>query len=396
MRALTAVTMLIAGYAVTMSATAGESTPPAGPVGTALWDTVPTRLPANARRGDVLWTGERSDTPSTARGWNFVYVTEGADGGLEYASGELYVPRRAAAGQRRVVVWATGTAGFQDSCAPSRMPLYRADRSSRIPAIEPLLEAGYIVVTSDYQGLGVPGPTAYLNGPAQGKSVLDAVRAVAKFPNTNPHPEIALYGFSQGGQTVLWAAHLAPTYAPEFRVAGIVPIAPAARHLDLSLYDLGIPENAGYFISRMAGLAVGHPELRLRDVLTPAGLEMLPAMSWGCYEIFAAAGALKEPYAYREALEPGRPWRTLLEANDRFLPIPKSVPILLVQGDKDVDVPVHLTQELRRDLCRQGSGVDYRELAGIAHIDAVPPAAALLPRWLADRFAGTAAPSNCP
>ena len=86
---------------------------------------------------------------------------------------------------------------------------------------------------------------------------------------------------------------------------GIIPVAPAARHLDLSFYDLGIPQNAGYFIARMAGLAIGHPEVRLRDILTPAGLEVLDAQAWGCYEIFARAASLKEPYAIRQSLEPG-------------------------------------------------------------------------------------------
>ncbi len=381
---------------VAPSAQGAEAPLPASPQGSAFWDTVPTRLPADAKRGDLLWIQERNDGPTTALAWNIVYVTEGAAGRLEYASGEVYLPRTGRATPHRVLVWGTGTAGFQDSCAPSRTPLYRGNRTTRVPAIEALLERGYAIVMSDYQGLGVPGPTAYLNGPLQGKASLDIVRAAMKLPNAALSNEVGLYGFSQGGQTVLWAAHLAPTYAPEFRIVGIAPIAPAARHLDLSFYDLGIPENAGYFISRMAGLKVGHPELRLQDILTPAGMEMLPAMSWGCYEIFGAAAALKEPYARREALAEGTSWHALLTANDRFLPLPATIPVLLIQGDKDIDVPVHLTHEVRRDLCLQKSPVDYRELPGVGHIDAVPPAAALLPDWFDARFAGRAATGNCP
>lgn len=369
---------------------------PAPPQGSAFWDAVPTRLPADAKRGDLLWIQERTDAPRNARGWNIIYVTEGASKGLEYTSGEVYVPRAAAPSPRRLLVWGVGTPGFQDSCAPSRTPLFRQNRTTRVPAIEALTDRGYVVAMSDYQGLGVPGGMSYLDGPLQAKASFDAARAARNIPDASVGTEVGLYGFSQGGQTVLWAANLAATYAPEFKVVGIAPIAPASRHLDLSFYDLGIPENAGYFIARMAGLQVGHPELQLRDILTPAGMEMLPAMSWGCYEIFAKAEELKEPYARREALAEGTPWRARLEANDRFLPLPTSIPVLLVQGDADVDVPVQLTRAVLRDLCEGRNVVEYRELPGVGHGDAVPPTAALLPDWFDARFAGREAQNACP
>lgn len=384
---------LLAGAITARGATPAAPEPPEG---SAFWDAVPTRVPAEAKRGDLLRMRERTDAPRNARAFNIIYVTEGASKALEYASGEVYVPRAASATPRRLLVWGVGTAGFQDSCAPSRTPLNRQNRGPRVPAIEALTDRGYVVAMSDYQGLGVPGGTAYLDGPLQAKASFDAARAAAKIPGVSVGSEIGLYGFSQGGQTVLWAANLAATYAPEFKVVGIAPIAPASRHLDLSFYDLGIPENGGYFIARMAGLQVGHPELHLRDILTPAGLEMLPVMSWGCYEIFAQASRLTEPYARREALAEGTPWRARLEANDRFLPLPTSIPILLIQGDADIDVPVQLTQAVRRDLCEQKNLVEYHELPGVGHSDAVPPAASLLPDWFDARFAGRPARNDCP
>jgi pimeloyl-ACP methyl ester carboxylesterase len=385
--------LLLAATASAQSASPAQPTPPQG---SAFWDTVPTRVPADAKRGDLLWMAERTDAPRNARAWNIVYVTESANKGLEYASGEVYVPRAAASTPRRLLVWGVGTAGFQDSCAPSRTPLYRQNRTTRVPAIETLMDRGYVVAMSDYQGLGVPGGTAYLDGPLQAKASFDAARAAMKIPGAAAGNEVGLYGFSQGGQTVLWAAHLAATYAPELKVVGIAPIAPASRHLDLSFYDLGIPANAGYFIARMAGLQVGHPELHLRDILTPAGLEMLPVMSWGCYEIFAKASQLTEPFARREALAEGTPWRARLEANDQFLPLPTSIPVLLIQGDADIDVPVQLTQAVRRDLCGQKIAVEYHELPEVGHNDAVPPSAALLPDWFDARFAGRQAQDTCP
>jgi pimeloyl-ACP methyl ester carboxylesterase len=204
-----------------------------------------------------------------------------------------------------------------------------------------------------------------------------------------------MYGFSQGGQTSIWAASLAAAYAPELRLLGIAAVAPAARHLDLSFYDLGIPANAGYFITRMAGLSVGYPHLQLTDILTPAGLAALDAQAWGCYEIFAHAAKLGGSYARREALQPGRPWRVRLEENDRFLPLPTGVPILILMGDKDIDVPVGQIRDLRRDLCAQKARVEYREFAGVDHMQMNTRSADILADWLEARFRSLPAPVTC-
>ena len=372
-----------------------QTSAPEGPEGSNFWR-VPAQAPSAAKRGDILWARARADAPAGSRGWNLIYVSESATGTLVYVSGEIYVPQRSGPqGQRPLVVWNHGTAGSQDACAPSRNNVYVDPGRTRVPGLESLLNRGYVVAMSDYQGLGTPGGAEYLDGPAQGRAALDVVRAARNFQPAGVSARVGMYGFSQGGQTALWAAHLASTYAPEVQLVGIVPVAPAARHLDLSYYDLGIPQNSGYFISRMAGLAVGHPEVKLRDMLTPVGLELLDVNTWGCYEIFARAAALKEPYAKREALEPGTAWRALLEANDRFLPLPATVPILILQGDRDVDVPVALTRELRRDICVQKGQLDYREYPGVDHLGMNEQLAPLIADWFEARFRGAAARGNC-
>ena len=376
-----------------------------GPAGSAFWR-VPLEAPADAERGDILWARERPDAPVGSRGWNIIYVSEGATGALVYVSGEVYVPGADVGGPTRpLVIWNHGTAGTEDSCAPSRNNLVLGteregdrlanDGNSRVPALISLLENGFVVAMSDYQGLGTPGGTEYLNGPSQGRAALDVARAVRELSLEGVGEQVAMYGFSQGGQTSLWAAHLAPTYAPELDLRGVVAIAPAARHLALSFYDLNIPENSGYFISRMAGLAVGHPEVRLRDMLSPAGLELLDAQTWDCFEIFRQASGMTEAYAHPEALEPGTAWRGLLEANDAFLPIAGSIPVLIIQGDADVDVGVQLTRDVVRDLCAGGSVVEYQEHAGVDHLDMNVQAAPLMRDWFAARFAGDAAPNTC-
>ena len=51
------------------------------------------------------------------------------------------------------MAWAHGTVGIADKCAPSW-----AGRSQRdVDYLNHWLGQGYVVVASDYQGLGVPG-----------------------------------------------------------------------------------------------------------------------------------------------------------------------------------------------------------------------------------------------
>jgi pimeloyl-ACP methyl ester carboxylesterase len=368
-----------------------------GPAGNMFWDSIPTTVDKDKKRGDILWVIEREDAPTGAKGWNIIYVTEGVTGRLEYVSGEIYVPDQAASGPRPVIVWNSGTVGFQDSCAPSRNVLNHASEWSgmRVPALKALIAKDYVVVMSDYQGLGTPGGFPFANGRAQGMAALDAARAATQFPQAAAGNRIGLYGFSLGGQSVLWATHLADSYAPELKIIGAVAIAPASRHLDLAIYDLGIPENGGYFVGRLAGLKVGHPELNLRDILTEAGLELLTTQAWGCFDLFAEAENLNEPYAKPAALGSETQWGKLLKANDQFLPMSKSIPMLLVQGDEDVAVPVRITRELRKDLCSEGIQVKYEEVANAEHFEVVMPTAAVLPDWFDARLRGLPVAENC-
>ena len=89
-------------------------------------------------------------------------------------SGVVVAPTDAApAGGRPVISWAHGTHGIADQCAPSRT----ADMVSRLPSIGKLVSQGYVVVATDYEGLGTPGTHPYLVGESEAHGVLDIVKA---------------------------------------------------------------------------------------------------------------------------------------------------------------------------------------------------------------------------
>ena len=367
-----------------------ESRP--GPSGTTFWD-VQEQPPPGAKPGDVYWVQPRSDTPSGARGWNVVYVSEVQPGLKKYVSGEVYVPTGKSDAPRDVVLWNHETTGLADNCAPSRRSLGEG-RQSRVPAIQDLLSRGYAVAMSDYPGQGLPGPTAYMVGQTNARASLDVLRAAQNLPEVNASKRFVEYGWSQGGQTTMHAESIARTYAPEFEGMGAALIAPAVRIRELTLNSMRSPELAGYVISTLPGIKTAYPQLHYSDFLTGEAMEHFPALSDGCFDIWSDASSVRDAYQ-PGALSPGSPWWNALTAVDDFRPA-GTMPFAVFQGSADTTTPPELTSRERTALCQAGSSVDYQEFPGLDHESVVPEAAARFPAWAADRFAGKAAPNNCP
>ncbi len=360
-----------------------------GPRGRDFWFGIPVTVSAGAGRGDIYWMRRREDAPSGSEGWNLIYVTEGVGGRLAYVSGEVYFPARMGASERRVALWNHPTAGMSDACAPSwggDPSAFSAFGFERAPMIAELLRRDYVVVMSDYQGLGTPGGTTYMDGPLAAKASLDVIRAARNFARAKAGANVVSYGHSQGGQTTLWTAALAAAYAPEFHLRGVLSISPAIDTLALVQWDIANPPLGAYVVTTAAGLAVSHPHLRLRDILTPAGLELLATMSDVCFATRAAAERINEPLVREEALLPGRPWRAVMEANGDFYRFGTSAPTLVVQGGLDFDVPPQITRSVVARMREAGISVDYRELADRDHFSIVREASRIGPDWFDERF----------
>ncbi len=78
----------------------------------------------------------------------------------------------------------------------------------------------YVVVATDYPGLGTPGPHPYLIGESEGRAVLDSVRAARAIEKAHAGKRFVVWGHSQGGHAALFAGELARRYAPELSSSG--------------------------------------------------------------------------------------------------------------------------------------------------------------------------------
>ncbi len=119
-------------------------------------------------------------------------------------------------------------------CAPSN----GVDPFLLVEGLPDLIRAGYVVAAPDYPGLGVAAPSSYLIGTSESRSLLDAVRAARQLP-TDAWSTTLLWGHSQGGHAVLFAALQAVAYAPELSVRAAAVAAPAADLGTLLDDDIG-------------------------------------------------------------------------------------------------------------------------------------------------------------
>ena len=146
-------------------------------------------------------------------------------------SGTLAIPKgHAPKGGWPVISWAHGTTGVADACAPSR------SGGSGPALLGRWLKAGYAVVRTDYEGLGTPGEHPFLIGRSEGSSVLDAARAARKLDN-RICKRFVIAGHSQGGQSALWAASMAPSYTSDLKL----PAPSRSRPLHLAEQSTALP-----------------------------------------------------------------------------------------------------------------------------------------------------------
>jgi pimeloyl-ACP methyl ester carboxylesterase len=326
-----------------------------------------------------------------ATAWRIMYVSESLEGEPIVVTGTALVPPgEAPTGGRPVLTIAHGTSGIADECAPSKHPA-----ATELSLMGPFVDAGYLVVLSDYEGLGTPGRHPYLVGESEGRGVLDGALAARELPDAAAGDQLSIFGYSQGGHGALFAGQLAADWAPDYELVGTVAGAPATE-LPVIFGAAGSLPIAGFLYMIIAGFAEAYPEADPSLVLTPAGESELPQVDRGCVGdvIRHFAGT---PNA--ELLKPGladvEPWADLETANDPGR-VATDSPILIVHSAADDVVPDALSQVMVRRMCAEGQVVERRVYdKGQGHVQAVPDAVNDAFEWLQQRAAGDEPVSTC-
>jgi pimeloyl-ACP methyl ester carboxylesterase len=318
--------------------------------------------------------------------YRVMYVSEGVDGEPVAVTGTIMVPNQpAAAGGHPVVSWAHGTNGMADVCAPSLEP------GNSTPAANALLDKGWVVTATDYQGEGTPGLHPYIAGINSSNNAIDIVRAAHELPDANLSDDYVVWGHSQGGHTAMFTLDRGEEYAPELNLRGVVAGAPPSQFAFIYNYLLTSPFR--YYLLMAAGglnAAYGDERAPLDQVLTPAGIEQLPVLEQGC------AGDIAEQVGGLDVseLSKGDPftvpaWKTILEENDpQYFSEPSSAPLLMIQGGDDEQIPVVSTEVLAQHLCDIDQVLQRWIYPGQSHAGVIAPSANDMITWIGDRFAG--------
>jgi len=193
----------------------------------------PVSIPAGAP-GTVVRSETMNAPFPESQAWRVMYTSSGINGEPIVVTGMVFAPTSPVpSGGRPVVSWAHPTTGIEDQCAPSRSPKPYED----VQGLSEFLDLGWVVVATDYQGLGTDGMHPYLVGASEAQGTIDIVRAAQNLPETGASPNYFVFGHSQGGQAALFSGQIASTYAPEIHLLGVAAAAPAGLLVPLFQAD---------------------------------------------------------------------------------------------------------------------------------------------------------------
>ena len=376
------------------SSSSKSSSPTAAPTTTTSIVPAPQGLPAFYSFSEPIPTkpgtlikSERLTLPALHGAvYRVIYVSPTVHGRPTPVTGLVAVPNGTPpAGGFPVVSWGHGTNGMADVCAPSLKP----DTSETAGLANIVLDKGWVLTATDYQGEGTPGMSPYIAGDSAARNTIDIVRAARNMPAVHASDNYVVWGHSEGGQTAMFADKIGPAYASELHMKGVVAGAPPSQFNFIYTFLQTSPFRY-YLIMAAGGLntAYGDAEAPLDQVLTPKGVALIPKLDTSC-DVNGTLGPLDV-----KSLTKGDPfqnplWRKVLEANDPEAFTAKSpVPLLVIQGGNDEQIPVASTKLLADHLCGLHQVLQRWIYPGQSHSGVIGPSAGDMTHWIADRFAG--------
>jgi alpha-beta hydrolase superfamily lysophospholipase len=342
-----------------------------------------------AKPGEIL-RAERIpvELKGAGRAVRVLYRSRSAAGKPVAVSGNVVFPAgKAPRDGWPVVSWAHGTVGIADHCAPSRGSINAWGAFTR-PQVEDLLERGYVVTRTDYEGLGTRGTHPYLNGPSEARGAVDLVLAARRLDGKVSRDWVSA-GFSQGGQAALFAGAESEQLAPRLRMHGVAAFAPAS-HIGVISRFFPVTPIGGYVSAYVAlileGAAASSPEVKLEEIESDRALALRPHIHERC------AGPLGQNDSYgamtpAEIMRPGADTSTLHRVLDAGNPaVGVDAPILLLQGATDTTVTKPTTDLLYGELTQLGNEVDYRVYPAESHASVVSAAGSDFSEWVRQRL----------
>jgi len=385
-----AVALVVVLAGATGAGTSAKKTP--APTGLPAFYSVPSSL-AKAEPGELLKSQKVAAPDTDGTVYRVMYASTSLEDDSPVAvTGLIVVPDGPAPkGGFPVLSWAHGTNGLADECAVSADPTDLSDLANG------LVGEGWLVVASDYRGEGTPGLHPYIAGFAAARDTIDIVRAARQLKAAHASTDYVVWGHSQGGHTAMFAHNIAADYAPELTLDGVVAGAPPSQ-FNLIYTFLKTSPFKHYLLMAAGGLnsAYGDEVAPLDEVLTSDGIALLPVLEGGCsghirdetVDIEIDDVLLSDPFEIPA-------WRDLLTDNDpQSFDTANDIPLLIIHGGEDEQIPTASSALLQDHLCGIGQGLERWVYPGQSHAGVIGPSAPDMVQWITQRFDGSGAPGS--
>ena len=306
--------------------------------------------------GSISFQEEIATSITGAVAYRIRHASHDLHGKPTEATGLVIAP--AAPGEnRRVMSWAHGTTGLGDAGSPSAQPdpareltLYFTPGSETsidygIPGLQAFIDDGWVVVATDYQGLGAPGVHQYTVNRTNGIDAVTIVKAARELP-VGAGSKFGVIGWSQGGGSAAATVELDPADYGDLEIVGAVCMSPGVPSIALKLPGLGsalggkdIPPD-GHLFMILAGMAAAFPEsLSLDDVFTAAGRRVFE-QGWNVQPVHHLSDTLGRAYKHEGqvmAVDATKIEAWMKAFNDASAAQRKPIAPVLVQIDRQMD-----------------------------------------------------------
>lgn len=388
--------------------------------------TPPAPLPAGAP-GDLIRTEPSRIALDPAghgnysgKGTRIMYQSTNLRGEAVAVTGTYFEPDRPwpGSGPRPLIALAPWVQGLGDQCAISRLVseggMHYGGFLDFVFYFEEgflatMLDRGYALVVTDYQGTGTYGPPTYGIRVPTANAVVDSARAAMRLPDTSldPHGPVAFWGYGPGGTAAGAAVEMAPSYAPDLNVVGAWVGAPNADYALYPDYADGsmLVGTIGYALNAFIA-AMPEAEPGIMSALTPRGVDFLQKTRYNCIDEVIMKFMFRhlQPYFiddFHHVLG-SEPIKSALAAQ-RLGSLKPTAPVQIDVNRWDPLFPWVGARQLAADWCAQGADVELwtNEQPPFLNKAATNTMMTLFVegergmRWIADRFNGLPTTPNC-
>ena len=395
------------------------------------------KMAPHGKLGQIIKKEPIKTSVKGAQAWRIAYISSDVAERKTIATGTIISPIGAVPKEGRpIMAWAHGTTGSAQNCGPSQItdptaPLneyFLPDGNSwtdyGIANVEQFIKEGYVIVATDYQGLGGGGKHQYAVAATNGRDVINSARAASSMKEVGAGKKTIVYGWSQGGGATIAAASLLDyqalqgTAADNLQYLGFVGLAPddqaamlknpptdeaGATKLMNEFTQANIPNVFlfAHYVMGLWGTQAAYPSLQLTDILTNEGAAFVDKLSRNkCVHVMADSFNYAYGDQYKTLIKPSATnslaWvKALIDGSVK--PVKPVAPVVIYWGTKDTAVPPIEHELYQKQMCAMGANVGRVQLPGEqTHFGTPGVAAPMYLQWVKDRVAAKPLANACP